>query len=132
LGDRPEDPCGRDWHPLGGDYGDPDLSDAIEKIRFGGQSVALVAFGHMHHRLRHTQKQQRRSLHIDAAGTVYWNAACVPRIVQTVNDRLRNFSLIKWVDGKVAEIRLVWVNQQLAIAAEEIAYPLTPAPTVSP
>ncbi|NJK28220.1 MAG: TIGR04168 family protein [Coleofasciculaceae cyanobacterium SM2_3_26] len=28
LGDAPESPCGRDWKPLGGDFGDPELTVA--------------------------------------------------------------------------------------------------------
>ena len=31
LGDKPEDPCGKDWHPIGGDYGDPDFAEAISQ-----------------------------------------------------------------------------------------------------
>ncbi len=30
--------------------------DALSRIRVGGRRVALVAFGHMHHRLRHRNR----------------------------------------------------------------------------
>ncbi len=56
LGDRPEDPCGKDWHPIGGDYGDPDLAVAISLSLTLGKNVPLVTFGHMHHTMRHTKK----------------------------------------------------------------------------
>jgi hypothetical protein len=32
LGNQPEDICGKDWKPMGGDYGDPDLTAAIHQI----------------------------------------------------------------------------------------------------
>jgi uncharacterized protein (TIGR04168 family) len=122
LGDRPEDPCGRDWNPLGGDFGDPDLAMAIAQTRTLGKTVPLVAFGHMHHELRHTKMMRRRNLHCDDQGTVYLNAASVPRIIDTASDRLRNFSLVTLRHGKVAQASLVWVNGDFAIHTKYILY----------
>ena len=45
LGDKPEDSCGKDWQPLGGDYGDPDFAEAIAQIRTSGKQIPLVTFG---------------------------------------------------------------------------------------
>jgi uncharacterized protein (TIGR04168 family) len=90
LGDRAEDPCGKDWQPLGGDFGDPDLVEAIAQTRANGKTIPLVTFGHMHHNLRHT-KQQLRTAVSATEGTVYLNAASVPRIVQNGSDRLPQF-----------------------------------------
>ncbi|MEM6436649.1 MAG: TIGR04168 family protein, partial [Cyanobacteria bacterium P01_D01_bin.115] len=59
LGDTPESPCGRDWPPIGGDFGDPDLAAAIAYAQQQGKTVPLVTFGHMHHALRHRQDRQR-------------------------------------------------------------------------
>lgn len=122
LGDRPEDPCGRDWRPLGGDYGDPDLAAAIAATRRLGKFVPLVTFGHMHHRLRHTKARSRRSVHVDAEGTVYLNAASVPRIVETERGDLRNFSLVTLEAGMVTQASLVWVDPAFDIISETVLY----------
>lgn len=121
LGDRPEDPCGKDWQPIGGDYGDPDLTEAIAKTKVLGKSVPFVGFGHMHHHLRHTKKVLRRAIHQEAE-TVYLNAARVPRIMEVGGDRHRNFSLVTLEAGQVSDIRLVWVNSAYEICAEEPLY----------
>lgn len=122
LGDRPEDPCGKDWQPLGGDFGDADLAEAIAQIKRLGKSVPLVTFGHMHHHLRHTKAHLRKSVSSHPDGTVYLNAASVPRIVQKENKRLRNFSLVSLQAGVVTQISLVWVGQDFTVASEQILY----------
>lgn len=122
LGDRPEDPCGKDWPPIGGDYGDPDLEAAIAQTKSLGKTVPLVAFGHMHHQLRHTQQQQRKSVHANPDETLYLNAASVPRIMQNGTNRLRNFSLVSLQAGVVSQISLVWVDQNGTLASQEILY----------
>jgi uncharacterized protein (TIGR04168 family) len=136
LGTRPEDPCGRDWKPLGGDFGDPDLAAAIAHTRTLGKAIPLVAFGHMHHDLRHTKTTRRRPLHVDNAGTVYLNAANVPRIIDTGSDRLRNFSLVTLRNGEVFQAALVWVNQDFAVHAKYILhqqpFPVDRAPEEDP
>jgi uncharacterized protein (TIGR04168 family) len=111
LGDLPEDPCGRDWEPRGGDYGDPDFQAAIDRVRQSGKTIPLVAFGHMHHQLRHTKKQLRRCIHVSPEETVYLNAAHVPRIVSTPMGTLRNFSLVSLQSGIVRQISRVWVDE---------------------
>ncbi|MBD1907743.1 TIGR04168 family protein [Funiculus sociatus GB2-A5] len=121
LGDRAEDPCGKDWYPIGGDYGDPDFADAIAQSRNQGKTIALVTFGHMHHQLRHT-KELRNPIYIGAEGTVYLNAASVPRIIQTPSDRLRNFSLVSLQNGAVSQVSLVWLGRDFNIASEQILY----------
>jgi len=122
LGDRPEDPCGRDWQPLGGDFGDPDLAMAIAQTRQLGKQVPLVAFGHMHHHLRHTQQHGRVPLVVGPEGTVYLNAACVPRIVRGVDHCRRNYSLVKLRQGAVVEASLVWVDQDLKVLSHQNLY----------
>jgi uncharacterized protein (TIGR04168 family) len=134
LGDQPEDPCGRDWKPLGGDYGDPDLAEAIAKTRTLGKQIPLVAFGHMHHQLHHTKDRLRRPLHVDPEGTVYVNAASVPRIVPTEDDCFRNFTIVTLKQEAVFQVALVWLNQDLAIQSKQIFYqqPFPAAQPVSP
>ncbi|HEY9890115.1 MAG TPA: TIGR04168 family protein [Candidatus Obscuribacterales bacterium] len=122
LGEAPEALCGRDWSPIGGDFGDPDLAAAIAYAHHQGKSVPLVTFGHMHHSLRHRKDRQRDRLHHAATDTVYLNAACVPRIVKTAHDCRRNFSLVTLQQGQVQQASLVWVDQALAVVAEESLY----------
>lgn len=122
LGSRAEDPCGKDWAPIGGDYGDPDLEAAIAEIKRLGKQVPLVAFGHMHHSLRHTKTISRTPIQVDPDGTVYVNAACVPRIVPTPTGCRRNFTLVTLQAGKVTAIALTWMDQNLQVVAETLLY----------
>ena len=122
LGDRPEDTCGKDWNPLGGDHGDLDFTAAIDKTLGLGKSISLVTFGHMHHRLRHRKDRLRTIVNTNSDGIVYLNAAAVPRIKTENAIKLRNFSLVTLEKAMVSEISLVWVDEQFAIASEEILY----------
>ena len=119
LGDTPESPCGRDWKPLGGDFGDPDLAAAIAYAQQQGKSVPLVTFGHMHHALRHRQDRQRQRFSQDTQGTAYLNAACVPRIVRTGARCARNFSIVSLKCSQVQRTLLTWVDQHHEIVSEE-------------
>lgn len=121
LGDRPDDPCGKDWQPIGGDYGDPDLAEAIFSARQLGKTIPLVTFGHMHHSLRHTKQHLRKAVFAQE-GTVYLNAARVPRIVQNGKERWRNFSLVSLQAGLVSQVSLVWIGQDFTVVSEEIIY----------
>ncbi|WP_017654283.1 TIGR04168 family protein [Fortiea contorta] len=126
LGDRPEDPCGKDWHPIGGDFGDPDFGAAISQALTIGKTIPLVAFGHMHHTLRHTKKVLRKSVFRSPEGVIYLNAARVPRIVDHNGEKLRNFSIVCLEDGVVSEVSLIWVGNDFHIASEEIFYKRSP------
>lgn len=122
LGDRPEDPCGRDWKPLGGDYGDPDFAAAIAQSRTLGKSIPLVTFGHMHHHLRHTKTELRKMIDVQQE-TLYLNAASVPRIRATPEgDRIRNFSIVTLTDNAVTEAALVWVDQNFEVQSQQMLY----------
>ncbi|MDJ0509809.1 MAG: TIGR04168 family protein [Crocosphaera sp.] len=122
LGENPEAICGKDWQPLGGDHGDPDFANAIEKTYDLGKQVPLVAFGHMHHRLRHTRSRLRTRVVKNGQGTVYLNAASVPRIIEEKGETLRNFSLVSFENDQVTHIRLVWVNNDGVIVSQESLY----------
>ncbi|MDJ0555695.1 MAG: TIGR04168 family protein [Microcoleaceae cyanobacterium MO_207.B10] len=122
LGDAPEDPVGRDWKPMGGDFGDPDFREAIAKTRALGKRISLVTFGHMHHKLRHTEERLRKCVDVDVQGTVYYNAASVPRIIEVDGNRQRNFSIVSLMGGVVSEVNLVWVGQDMRTVSEEILY----------
>jgi uncharacterized protein (TIGR04168 family) len=122
LGDKPEDSCGKDWHPLGGDFGDPDLTEAIATIQAMGKQIILVTFGHMHHRLRHTKSLTRKAINKGQRGTIYFNSACVPRIKDTIEGKFRNFSLVYLENHQITKISLVWLDQNYNQVAEELFY----------
>ena len=122
LGDRPDDPCGKDWQPIGGDHGDPDFAAAIDQVRQQGKNIPLVAFGHMHHHLRHTKQSLRTPLLVSPEATVYLNAAAVPRIIQTDQTRQCNFSLVYLLNGTVLQASLIWVDQNFTVITEQILY----------
>lgn len=119
LGEEPESICGRDWQPLGGDHGDPDFAEAIAKTRELGKTISLVTFGHMHHRLRHTESRLRTAIETDQNGTVYLNAASVPRIKEQNGEKLRNFCFVYLQAAKVTKIDLVWVGENFRIASRK-------------
>jgi uncharacterized protein (TIGR04168 family) len=120
LGSNADDPCGKDWQPLGGDYGDPDLTEAIALVRKLGKTIPLVTFGHMHHDLRYTKQHLRKTFVISSEGTMYLNAARVPRIIQTPQgDKLRNFSLVYLQGGVVTQASLVWMGKDFTVVSEE-------------
>ncbi|MCM0591971.1 MAG: TIGR04168 family protein [Gloeotrichia echinulata IR180] len=122
LGDRPEDPCGKDWHPIGGDFGDPDFGAAISQSLTAGKTIPLVTFGHMHHTLRHTKKVLRKPVFRSPEGTIYLNAARVPRIVENNGQKLRNFSLVTLEAGVVSQASLVWLGNDYQVESAEILY----------
>ncbi len=123
LGEDPESICGKDWgEPIGGDYGDPDLAQAIALLQARGKSIPLVTFGHMHHKLRHTKERLRQPIAIASNGTVYLNAARCPRVLSTVERTVRNFSIVTIADGKVAKAGLVWMTENHQVGLEEVYF----------
>ena len=125
LGDRPEDTCGKDWQPLGGDHGDPDFAEAIDKVHTLGKSIPLVTFGHMHHSLRHRKDRLRTIVNTSPEGTIYLNSACVPRIKEDKEGKERSFSLVTLHHGKVQQINLVWLKPNFDISSQTILFGLT-------
>jgi uncharacterized protein (TIGR04168 family) len=116
LGDQPEDPCGRDWQPLGGDEGDPDFAAAIAHLQAQGKTIPLVAFGHMHHTLRHTSLHYRRSqLQDPQTGTFYLNAARTPRVQTHPEGDRRHFALVELTGSQVTAVTHLWVDEHLKI-----------------
>ena len=81
-----------------------------------------MTFGHMHHRLRHTRSQLRTRVKNDRNGTVYLNAANVPRVIEKEGEKLRNFSLVSLENQQVVEISLVWVDNKGMIKDNECLY----------
>ncbi len=121
LGAQPEDPCGKDWGDAGGDYGDPDFAEAISLTQQSGKRVPLVTFGHMHHKLKNKDQLRKRVVR-DSAGTLYFNAANVPRIEQTAAGSQRSFSLVTLNQGRVESIVLIWLDEAFHTLSEEVIY----------
>ncbi|MEY4520718.1 MAG: hypothetical protein RLZZ499_3318 [Cyanobacteriota bacterium] len=121
LGKQTESICGRDWKAEGGDYGDPDLTEAIAQTQSLGKSIPLDTFGHMHHELKIPRGKRRKLVEVREQ-TVYFNAACVPRVIKTAQDTKRSFSIATLRQGIVQTISLLWLNQDFAIESEELLY----------
>lgn len=120
LGEQPEDICGKDWRPIGGDHGDRDLTAAIAGDH--GKSISLVTFGHMHHNLRHRQDRIRERLQHKSQGPIYLNAAAVPRVRASNNGTLHQFSLIQFEANILQQISAVWVTPQGEIMTQETLF----------
>ncbi|MEN9274649.1 MAG: TIGR04168 family protein, partial [Gloeomargarita sp. DG02_4_bins_56] len=118
LGGEPDAPCGRDWPPVGGDYGDPDLRAALDTARNQGVNIPLVVFGHMHRQLR-SHLGQRRMWQRDDQGTVYFNAAVVPRVRPVGCETLHHFGYVELAANGVAALAQVWVHPQLGVVERE-------------
>lgn len=94
LGDQPEDMWGCDFKPDGGDWGDPDLADAIDYAIEKGHRVLAVVAGHMHLR---TKTGGERPWIRELEGVTYVNSARVPRI-RSVGNAVRRHHLALTID----------------------------------
>jgi uncharacterized protein (TIGR04168 family) len=95
---------GRDFDPRAGDWGDGDLRAAIDRARRTRRVLAVVA-GHMHWSLRGGGTRRWQHEH---EGTLYVNAARVPRLVDTDAGLLRyHVALTLTKDRAFAEERAV-------------------------
>ncbi|MBE9222648.1 TIGR04168 family protein [Cyanobacterium stanieri LEGE 03274] len=122
LGANPEDTCGKDWNPIGGDFGDPDFQGAIALSRQLDKTISLVTFGHMHHRLRHTKARLRTIINRDQHNTIYLNAASTPRIQEKQGIKAHNYSIVTYENNQITDISLLWVNQNLEIVSTTPLY----------
>jgi uncharacterized protein (TIGR04168 family) len=130
LGSEAADPCGRDWKKPACDWGDQDLALAIRTIR-QRRLLPLVVFGHMHHTLKRGLGV-RRSLVEDREGTVYLNAAFVPRHGYDASGRpLRHFSWVELSQGSDGPSRWVvdhvshrWYGLDGGLLYQELLYGL--------
>lgn len=77
LGDARDSMFGRDFHPAAGDWGDPDLGEALDHAAEAGLPVRAVVAGHMHLR---PKGGGRRPMVGRRGDVVVVNAARVPRI----------------------------------------------------
>ena len=122
LGNQREDICGKDWGKRSADYGDPDFAEAIALTQKSGKHVPLVAFGHMHHKLKNTDSRLRTRVVTGPEGTIYFNAANVPRVTATPTGRHRSFSVVTLREHNVESINLVWLDAAFERISEEYIY----------
>lgn len=101
LGDQAQDIWGRDFGPGEGDWGDPDLRVAIDYAKGGGKQVLAVVAGHMHRRIR---GGGQRAWRVERDGTLYLNAAVVPRIRKGLRHHLA-----VTVEGPAIRVEERWV-----------------------
>jgi len=83
LGASADSPCGLDFRPEEGDFGDSDMEEAIASCLQKGRRIPLAVFGHMHQKLHRCAfpRTERRMFHLDEkTGVAYLNCAVVPRI----------------------------------------------------
>lgn len=128
LGDQPSDPCGKDWgENPGGDYGDEDLREAIEKARADGIRIPLTVFGHMHKTLlgnRGNRTMVKTEPDGNSGGeTVMVNAAVVPRhkIGPESSTSVHHFQVVEIGEGGYVDS----VNETWVTPAGEVAQSTT-------
>ena len=109
LGDASHDIFGKDFGKPGGDWGDRDLALAIQRIEGMGLRVRAVIAGHMHHRLAHPRGELRTRF-VRRGGTLFLNAAYVPRIQRTEHGELAHFLRCYWRNGECHGVEEVWVD----------------------
>ena len=77
LGHKRDDIWGCDFFAEEGDFGDPDLAEAIQYAKSTKKQVLGVFAGHMHQKLK---GGGLRNMTVKTEGTTYLNAGYVPRI----------------------------------------------------
>ena len=121
LGSNAQDPCGRDWKQPACDWGDADLALALDRLGHE-RPPQLVVFGHMHHRLKGRQGE-RRTFHRDRRGTVFLNAACVPRRGLDEQGRgLCHFSWVEFDNDQLSHVSHRWFLDDGSVAYAETLY----------
>lgn len=106
LGDRRDDIWGCDFRSEQGDFGDPDLAVAISHAVSAGRRVVGVLAGHMHHRLR---GGGRRTWRVERDGTLFVNAARVPRIWKDGGGvERRHHVAVTWQSGALTAEEVLW------------------------
>lgn len=126
LGSEASDPCGRDWKPPACDWGDADLALALRQLS-PRRPPQLVVFGHMHHRLKGRQGE-RRTFVRDRLGTVYLNAACVPRRgLDSAGRSLCHWSWAEFVKGDLVHVSHRWFLPDASVAYAETLLDVIPS-----
>ena len=115
----PGDIYGKDFgREAGGDWGDPDLEEAIDLITERGWRVPCVIAGHMHERLM-TPRGANRSRFVRRGRTLYVNPAVVPRLRQSNGSCLAHYLRMGFSDGNVERVEEIWVDVHGEVRAVE-------------
>jgi len=105
LGARRTDIWGCDFKKEEGDFGDPDLAEALAYARERGVRVVGVVAGHMHLRIRGGGERERR---VERDGTLYLNAARVPRIWKDADGEVRHHLALSWDGEALSADEVLW------------------------
>lgn len=106
LGDSRCDIWGCDFRAEEGDFGDPDLEQAIIHARAIGKVVVGVMAGHMHRSLRGGGQRTER---VERDGTLFLNAARVPRIWKNARGRVRRHHVaVRWDGARIEAEEILW------------------------
>ena len=106
VGGSRSDLWGCDFRAEEGDFGDPDLEVAITYARSIGKSVVGVIAGHMHRRLRGGGERTER---LQRNGTLYLNAAQVPRIWKDARGHTRRHHVaVRWDGVELEAEEILW------------------------
>ena len=106
LGDRRDSIWGCDFRKEEGDFGDRDLEQALQHAGRLGKHVVGVVAGHMHVRIRGGGERQTR---VERDGTLFLNAARVPRIWNDADGRaVRHHLALRWSDGTLMAREVLW------------------------
>lgn len=110
LGASSTDIWGNDFQKGAGDFGDSDLAEAVDYARSQGKHVLAVVAGHMHHHVRQRSLQDgQRIKALRAEGTLYVNAARVPRIYQEAGQTIHYFQeLVANSQGAIEANEVLW------------------------
>jgi len=106
LGHSAADIWGCDFRREEGDWGDPDLTAAIERAVERGLEVTVVA-GHMHHRLRHGGQ---RRWQLERGGIRYINPARVPRIYPEGDREVRYHVALELESDGISVSEVKWTD----------------------
>lgn len=110
LSRAPQDIYGKDFGRAGGDWGDPDLELAIQRIERSGWRVPCVIAGHMHHRLL-SPRGALRTRFLMRGSTLYVNPAIVPRIRPMADgETVAHFVRMVWCEGSLDRVDEIWVD----------------------
>jgi uncharacterized protein (TIGR04168 family)/Raf kinase inhibitor-like YbhB/YbcL family protein len=96
---------GCDFRTGDGDWGDPDLGEALQYARDTGKRVLGVVAGHMHHAVRGGGE---RAWIVERHGLVHVNAARVPRYRAGVRSEERHHVRLTLENGRVS-VEAVWL-----------------------
>ena len=118
LGSEAASPCGRDWKTPAVDWGDQDLTLALDRMA-RDRAADLVIFGHMHHALKRGSGF-RQNLLRQRHGTALINAACVPRSGLDGQGRpLLHFSWAEFQGPRLSQLAHRWYTPDAELIHQE-------------